>query len=308
MNRRSLLSLTIWLAAAVLALLLAGCGSLNRKENVEIYTAGALSGYTMIEDKPYYGPVEAPWLMICTEPSHDGDVVTGILAVSDDLEKEPFSDALLAKVRTLIVCRVSEFSKQYKSTTTGVIVTGTGEKGTIRYYLVDHAAQTLTRLPGADEESVKMPEKSTSTPHRSISRKLLVSMARKRAESGVCPCHDPDYFRISKQGELTATNYFGNQKSEQIVVIPPSVKTIDSACSFFGGAKNQGGKTATALIPATVEEIEHGAFCYNKSLYWSERFRLVVEPGSAAERYAIDEGLEYMSYEEFYGSFRKEFG
>ncbi len=305
MKRRAFILFPVLL---LLAVLFSGCGSLNKPANVELYKASALSRYTEVEDRRYYGPVEAPWLLICTEATHDGDVVTDILAVSDDLAKETFSDELLAKVRTLIVCNVIEFSKQYKSTTTGAITTGTGEKATIRYYLVDHAAQTLTRLPGSDEESVKMPEKSTSTPHREISGKLIVSTVRKRAESGVCPIHDMNYFKVSKNGELTGANYLGNSKqmnSELIVVIPPSVKKIGGSCSFFGGFSSSEAKkkTATALIPATVEEITPGAFCYNKALFKSERFRLVVEPGSCAERYAIEQGLEYMSYEEFYSSF-----
>ena len=305
MKRRMLIVIPALTAAIVLIALLSGCGSLNTKENVGVYTAGALPSYAVVEDKPCYGSVEAPWLLIRTEPSHDGDVVTGVLAVSDDLEKEPFSDELLAKVKTLAVCNVREFSKQYKSTTTGTIVTGTGEKAEIRYYLVDHAAKTLTRIPGVDEESVKMPEKSSGTPHRTISEKLIVSTVRKRAESGVCPYHDVAYFTISKNGELTGANYLGNSKkmkAELIVVIPPGVKKIGASCSFFGGISKSEDKTATALIPATVEEIAPGAFCYDASLFKSERFRLVVEPGSAAERYAIEQGLEYLSYEEFYSS------
>ena len=264
------------------ALFLTACGSVNTAGNAAIYADSPLAGYEITAGERYTA-IESPWLAVRTDQQADGTETIQILGVSEELAKTPFSAELLAQVRTLILCSITEGSAKYKSQTTGVVSTGTTEIANLYYYAVDHAAGTLTRYAGSDSVSNELPEKKTgSAPHLVVSDRQILKAAAERAASGVAPLHETGYFGVDKNGVLWHTA--PTKKHLSRIVIPESVTRI-MKITFMGINKQQ---TTTVWIPPTVEEIENGMFCQKR-----DRYLLVVAPGSYAERYAIEHEIDY---------------
>lgn len=271
-------------ALLVLTLALSACGSLNTAKNADVYAESPLAGYEIAEGERCRA-IESPWLAIRTEKLADGTETIRILGVSEELEKEPFSEELLTQVRTLIRCTVTEGYAQYKSQTTGVVSQGSTETARLNYYAVDHAAGTLTPYAGSDSVSNKLPEKkSGSAPHLVVSDRQILKKAAERAASGVSPMHETDYFYVDKNGVLQGTSPTSQHVSR--IAIPETVTEIRK--TKFAGINNR--NVTTVWIPPTVEKIENGMFCG-----FNDRYYLVVAPGSYAERYAIEHEIRYQT-------------
>ena len=272
------------LALAILALSLAACGSLNTAENADVYAASPLAGYEILTGERYRA-IESPWLAIRTEKLADGTEKIRVLGVSEELEKEPFTAQLLAQVRTLIRCSVTEGYAQYKSQNTGVVSQGSTETARLTYYAVDHAAGTLTAYAGSDSVTNKLPEKkSGSAPHLVVSDRQILKKAAERAASGVAPIHETDYFYVDANGVLRGTSPTDRHVSR--IAIPETVTEIQK--TKFAGISNR--HVTTVWIPPTVEKIADGMFCG-----FNDRYLLVAAPGSYAERYAIEHEIQYQT-------------
>ena len=262
-------------------LMLGGCGSgINTAENAAIYTESPLAGYEKQMDRRY-AAIETPWLAVRTDDTEK----IQILGVSEDLSQPPFSAQLLEQIRTLILVNVTMDYEDYRSTSTGTVVHGSTEVAKITYYAVDHAAGTLQPYAGFDSVTNELPEKKTGdAPHYVVADSQALTEIRKREASGVAPLHETDYFSVDTDGVLWFTS--STKKNIDKIVIPDTVKQINKI--KFAGITN---KRATEVwIPPTVEKIENGAFCQ-----FGERYLLVVEQGSYAEQYAINQGIDYQN-------------
>ncbi len=263
------------------AVLLCGCQkALDTKENRQIFSEDAMLSYTMQMKDTLYAGIEAPWIAVREEKTQDQGVEYRILGVSKDLSKEAFSHELLGRVNTLVICRVSETTAEYRSNT-GVISRGTTEVAEIAYYRVDREAEELVRYAGKDNISNPLPEKSTNTPHLTVSDKQITNAVEKRADSGVSPIHPTGFFPVSPEGDLEY--YISLKDRNEKIVIPNTVKRI-VRLSFSGGKK------ITIWVPESVEDIAPGTF----GKMAGKTITLVVEPGSYAERYAMENNITYV--------------
>ena len=265
-------------------LMLGGCGSginsINTAENAAIYTESPLAGYEKQINRRY-AAIETPWLAVRTD---DTEIIQ-ILGVSEDLSQTPFSAQLLEQIRTLILVNVTMEYEDYRSTSTGTVVRGSTEVAEIHYYAVDHAAGTLQPYAGSDSVTNELPEKKTGgAPHYVVTDSQALTEIRKREASGIAPLHETDYFSVDTDGVLWFTS--STKKSIDKIVIPDTVKQINKF--KFAGITNT--RATEVWIPPTVEKIEDGAFCK-----FGEQFLLVVEPGSYAEQYAINQGIDYQN-------------
>ena len=233
-----------------------------------------------------YAPVETPWVAVRMQKTDSGEELH-VIGLSEDLSGEPFSEELLSRVRTLIVCSSTVDTAAYQSTS-GLRSTGSTEVSAIRYYRVDHDGQTLNKYVGGDSVSNELPKVSQNTPQYTVTDTQILKEISGRIASRTAPCLEKDYFRISKDGVLYGTS--PTDRRVEYIVIPDTVRRIE-VFAFQGVPEKKNAwthATAEAVIPATVEEIADGAFQYmNKDI------TLIVEPGSCGERYAVEQGMNY---------------
>ena len=270
----------------ICALLLSGCGGENTAERDAAFAGSPLSGYKTVMGERYT-PVLAPGVLVRVTQNNDETQTYHVVGVSSDLAKEDFARALQENVRTLILCDSSIERVRYQSTN-GNWSKGSTETVTIRYYQVDHAAQTLIPYAGRDSVTNELPKVSQNTPHYTVSDNQILSAVKDRIASGTAPCNASDYFRISKAGELYGTT--PGYTNVTRIVIPDTVRHIE--VFKFQGVPEKANAwthlTAEIYVPPTVEEIDDGAF-----QYMNKNIGLVVEPGSCAERYAVEHEMSY---------------
>lgn len=281
MKKKVLLLLPLLL----LMLLLGSCQkALDTSENRKVFSEDTMLTYTFQSWGTLYAGIETPWIAVREEKTEDQGVGYRILGVSEELSKEKFSHDLLRQVNTLVICRVNETTAEYRYDS-GVISKGTTEVAEIKYYRVDREAKELILYAGWDEVSNALPEKSTGTPHLTVSEKQITNAVEERAASRVSPIHPTNYFLVSKEGELNQHFVLGRHVT---IVIPDNVKRI-ARMSFGNGTDD-----ITVWVPASVEEIaDHTFQDYKKT------FTLVVESGSYAEQYAMENDISYEYTEEY---------
>ncbi len=277
----------LFLLLLLCALLLAGCDSKSpdTEENRKIFAEDAISACPVRPWASLYAGIEEPWLAVRAETAADGSSAWRIMGLSEELAGQAFSHELLDRVNTLVICRVSESGANYRSDG-GTVSRGTTETAELVYYRVDRDAGELVRYAGQDRVSNKLPEKSSKTPHLTVSNGQIVSAVKERAASRVCPLHPTDTFPVSPEGEL---KLFLSLKDRNVkLVLPDTVKRI-AKFSFSGGEK------ITVWVPASVEDIAPGTF----GKMAGKSITLVTEPGSFAERYAEENGIAFVHTEDY---------
>lgn len=275
-----------WIALLLSLLLLSGCSrkELDTAETRRILAEDTMMTYDIPSSGTLYAGIESPWLAVRPEKAEDGGIEYRILGVSKELSDQDFSHELLDRVNTLVICRVTENSADYRSTY-GAVSKGTTETAELVYYRVNREAGELVRHAGEDRVTNELPEKSNKTPHLTVSDRQIVSAIEKRAQSHTSPVHTTYYFNVNAEGELDQFFVLGRHET---LVLPDNVKRI--ARMVFGN----GTDDTTVWIPASVEEIADHTFREYK-----KKFTLVVEPGSYAERYAMENEIPYVYTEDY---------
>ncbi len=285
-RKQKFMKLAYRLSLLLCILLLSSCSgkALDTPENRRTFAEDAMMAYDVPSSETLYVGIEAPWLAVREETAEDGGKAYCLLGMSKELSELEFSHELLDRVNTLVICRVTENSADYRSTS-GVMSKGTAETAELVYYRVDREAGTLVRYAGEDRVANELPETSAKTPHLTVSAQQVVSAVEKRAQSHTSPVHPTNYFQVSKEGELDQYFVLGRHET---IVLPDNVKRITRMA--FGNEAND----ITVWVPASVEEIaEHTFRDYKKT------FTLVVEPGSCAEQYALENEIPYVYAEDY---------
>lgn len=254
----------------------------DTEESRRLLAQSHLADFEVNEEDILYGSIRAPWIIIGRNQDEKSGQSDWCILASD---MKVIDAESLAAVKTVVIVRRSAETAAYQSTA-GAKSTGTAEVAALCYFDVATGCYM-----GEDTlRSKPLPEKSTDTPHYTLSNRELAERVSERVKSTINP-HFSNTALYIDDGNLRA--YAQGVKSS-VLGIPDCVHTIlPGALKDFGPSKKDA--SISVYIPATVSQIGENAF--------AQGVTLIVEHNSYAEDYAQQNGFcyRYPGSQELYG-------
>lgn len=246
-----------------------GCGNnnLDSDENKQLLESHALFSMELKSNNlPKH--IEGSWLAVQPYYDENNDIHWSIIGSSES----SLDENVLSEMDILVVINSAQSSAQYRSTA-GKVSTGTSEYAYLCYY----DAHTGDCYGEEMLSAGVLPDKTSSTPHYTISDRKIRETIEKRISSHIDPDYDTDAFVIDE----TVLREM-NVEHQIIVAIPQYVTEVSAeAGDDFKRKKN----LSAIELPESIEIINLPDM--------HEKVILGIYEGSYAEQYAIENGYLY---------------